>query len=154
MSVWAEKNVVVKMHQALYLRSVQGCSTINGDRSSWSHSKMKVNGIAFIVYFLLKWSFLSLKIPSLFLRDNFWRIICMENKRCNALGSAVLLIKKYFLFFNYMDVTWRHLGEYWFLAVIWHLLAFSLYFLMKTILFLYSLGNQDSADLQFHVMCY
>ena len=43
------------------MRSVQECFTINGDRSSSSLSKLKVNGIAFIVYFLLQWSFLNAK---------------------------------------------------------------------------------------------
>ena len=61
--------MAVKMHQALYPRSLQGCFTINNDRSSWSLSKMKMNGTAFIVYFLLQWSFLNVKMH--LFRDKF-----------------------------------------------------------------------------------
>ena len=54
------------MRQALYLRSLQGCFTINDDWSSLSLSKMKVNGTDFIVHFLLQWSFLNVKIHLFF----------------------------------------------------------------------------------------
>ena len=57
------------MRQAHSLRSPQGCFTINSDRSSLSLSKMKVNGIALVVYFLLQWSFLNAEIH--IFRDKF-----------------------------------------------------------------------------------
>ena len=82
----------------------------------------------------------------------------------HTLGNEIV---QSFLFCSFNTWTWRHSYEHWILAAIWHSLAFSLLFfslslffcfvfllLMKTILFLYSLGNQHSDDLPFHVMCY
>ena len=43
--------MVVKMHQALHQRSLQGCFTRNGDRNSWSLSQMKVTKLLLLYIF-------------------------------------------------------------------------------------------------------
>ena len=76
------------------------------------------------------------------------------------LKDAMYSVSLYCLFaytrkFNkYIHVNMTSLGRTLHSSSDLHLLAFSFYFLTKTILFLYNLGNQHSADLSFHVMCY
>ena len=111
---------------------------------------MKVNGTAFTVYSLLQWSFLNVKMH--LFRDKF--DVCIELK--DAIMYLVLLycfLQNSVVGFFYTKMR-RHLDEHCILAAIWHLLAFSFYFSMEKILFLYSFGNQHSADLPFHMMPY
>ena len=93
---------------------------------------MKVSGIAFIVYFLLQWSFLNAKIPSYF-RDKFDVLYAYRAKRCNVFSSAVLLIcihseiKKYRFFILFLihkhDVIWTNI-EFWQQSgIYWHYLS-------------------------------
>ena len=82
-------------------------------------------------------------------RNEFDVLYTWRAKRCNVPSSAVLLIKKNTMFFFlYKNVT--SLGWNWILPAIYCLLTFSFFFfffLMETILFLYSLGTQHSAEL-------
>ena len=110
------------------------------------------------------------------MQQSFWCIFCCSGYfsmwKCIFLGISLMyymhrepkdvmylvlqycLSKNIFPLFSLYMRTWRHLDKHWILAAIWHLLAFSFYFLMETILFLYSSGNQHPADLPFHTMCY
>ena len=103
------------MHQALYPRSLQGCFTIYGDRSSWSLSKMKVNGTAFILYIfccsghfsMWKCIFLGISLMCYMqrqLKDTMHLVLLyclLKNSFCVCVCIVLLL----FFFFLYENVT-------------------------------------------------
>ena len=115
--------------------------------------KMKVNETAFICIFCCGGHFSMRKC--IVFRDKFDVLCPQRAKRCNVLGSAVLLISLHSEIKKHICehyVTWTNIEFWQWSGIYWHSL-FN-FFKMKTTLFLYNSGNQHSADLSFHVMCY
>ena len=76
----------------------------------------------------------------------------LKDSMYQVLLYCLLISLSFFLIFiQEHDITWMY-TEFWQRSgVYWHSFFF---FLMETILFLYSLANQHSPDQPFHMMCY
>ena len=138
--------MAVKMCQTHYLRNLQGCFIINGDKFRKSESELNC------LYCIFSVAVVIFQCEHTLLRDKF--MYNMHRELIDAMYSVLLYCL--FVYTQKFKITYTNVMSFGQTLNSDSNLALHFFFLlflkMKTILFLCSLGNQHAMVLSFHMM--